>query len=739
MNRALLTMLLAGSAWTVPAVAQESMPSSAERRDPPDQGREIVVTALRREASVQSVPAAITAVGGEALTSRAISNSEALASTVPSLQFTSAQSSTQLSIRGVSLDVSTGTGEPAVAPYINGVYISRVTAPLIDFSDLSRIEVLRGPQGTLYGRNSTGGAVNLISTRASDKLEGEVTAGIGSYERRLARGTIAGPLIDGSVGFRLSGSYEYNDGSVRNVVNNRRLNGLKRSYVHGGLTLTPSSSIKNEFDVFYVDEKSESPLEIFVEQTVPGFFEANFPGVPVNFISDRNDRVSLNTMPDTRRDLLLFTNNLTVSLSDDIRLKAITGYSRHNFITVISDGDGTDQPITLVGDGGDNPVRNDSRMFTQEVNLSGSVGPIDFVAGLFYFNEKSRPSFPVTFPLGLPSAGLPAGAAIISFSRDRTTSGAAFADVTWNVSDRLRLVSGLRYSEDRKQIVQTQGLTIPGLPFDAALQCNSARYRAKFSSLTPKAGVQFDATDTILTYAQYQKGEKAGTFNLSVCGNEVEPETITSYEIGFKSRLLDNSLTLNISAFHYDYTDLQVVVLRNVPGIAFQTFALDNAAEARIRGFEIEAEARPSERLTVSTGVSYLDAKYLEYNNGAGQDFSGNRLTRAPEWAVKSAIEYRLPLAGFFDELRVRGEMDFTDRVYFMPSNAQGLSQPSTVVFNAAANLMSTDGGLDVRVFGRNLSDQDIFVNIFDSATQGGNFGYRGARRTWGLEVAKRF
>lgn len=737
MKRVILTLLLAGSAWTTTAAAQT--PAPVDQQNASGQDEEIVVTALRREASVQSVPAAITAVGGQSLTNRAITNPEALASTVPGLQFTSAQSSTQLSIRGISLDVSTGTGEPAVAPYINGVYISRVTAPLIDFTDLSRVEVLRGPQGTLYGRNSTGGAVNLISTRPTNDFQGELTAGIGSYERRLVRGTVSGPVIDGVLGFRLSGSYEYNDGSVRNVVNNRRLNGLKRTYVHGGLTFDPGTSIKNDFDVFYVDEKSESPLEYFVQETVPGFFETNFPGRQVNYIGNRNDLVAMDTMPDTRRDMLLFTNNLTIGLSDDVRVKFITGYNRHNFKTITSDGDGTDQPITRVGGGKDNPVVNDARTFTQEINLSGNVGPIDFVTGLYYFNEKSTPSFPVVFPLGLPSASIPAGATIVQFSTDRTTSRAAFADVTWKVSDRLRLVGGLRYSEDRKKITQTQGLVIPGLPADAALQCNGSKYKAKFSSLTPKAGIQFDATDTILTYAQYQKGEKAGTFNLSVCGNEVDPETITSYEIGVKSRLLDNSLTLNISAFHYDYSDLQVIILRAVPGIAFRTFALDNAAKARINGFEIEAEARPSDRVTVSTGVSYLDAKYLDYNNGAGQDFSGNRLTRAPKWSVKSAVEYRLPLSGFFSSLTVRGEMDFTDRVYFMPSNLPALSQPSTVLLNASVNLMSTDSGLNLRAFGRNLTDQDVFANLFDSATQGGNFGYRGARRTWGLEASKRF
>lgn len=738
MKRAILTILLSGSAFTTNAVAQDRAVVSPAPTREANQSAEIIVTALRREASVQSVPAAITAVGGQSLVNRAITNPEALASTVPGLQFTSAQSSTQLSIRGVSLDVATGTGEPAVAPYINGVYISRVTAPLIDFTDLSRVEVLRGPQGTLYGRNSTGGAVNLISTRPTDKFEGEITGGIGSYERRLVRGTISGPLIEGKLGFRLSGSYDYNDGSVLNVVNNRRLNGLKRTYVHGGLTFEPSSAIKNDFDVFYVKEKSETPLEFFVQQTVPGFFEANFPGLPINFISNRNDRIAIDTIPNNRRDMLLFTNNLTVNLTSDVRLKFITGYNRHNFKTTTSDGDGTDQPITLVGDK-DHPVINDSRTFTQEINLSGSVGPIDFVAGLYYFNEKSTPSFPAIFPLGLPSAGVPAGSALISFSRDHTKSRAAFADVTYNVSDRLRLVGGLRYSQDRKNITQTQGIVIPGLPADAALQCNATKYKAKFSSWTPKAGVQFDVTDKILTYAQYQKGEKAGTFNLSVCGNEVDPETITSYEVGFKSRLLDNSLTLNVSAFNYDYSDLQVIVLRNVPGIAFKTFALDNAAKARIKGFEIEAEAHPSERWTVSTGISYLDAKYQQYDNGAGQDFSGNRLTRAPKWSIKSAAEYRLPLSGFFSSLSLRGEMDVTDRVYFMPSNLLELSQPSTVLINASVNLMSDEHGLSLRAFGRNLTDQDVFVNLFDSSTQGGNFGFRGARRTWGVEASKRF
>ncbi|WP_158250687.1 TonB-dependent receptor [Novosphingobium sp. HII-3] len=677
--------------------------------------------------------ASITALSGDALVERGLSSAEGLAAQVPGLQFSEHANSTLFAIRGISLDVLTGAGEPSVAMHIDGVYQPRATAPLIDLTDVERVEVLRGPQGTLYGRNATGGTINFISATPTKDFEAGITVGAGSFDQRLFRGYISGPIIGDTVRARLAASYDENDGAFRDQ-SGERLDGRKRTYVHGSVSVGTGGPLSADLSGYYIREKLTGPIQALVQQGP--FFELVFPNRQVSYTT-KPYRVFNDYVPRTARDLKLFTGRLSWELSDSFTLRSITGYAASDYRTRF-DGDSTTLNYIAVGDPATTgPRTGDSRSFSQEINLSGDVGSIEFVAGLFFFRERFKPFVAFNFPEGIPGAAAP-NTNFFAKADEKTKSYAAFADLTYHVSDRFRVVGGLRGSKDRKIYDQTFGFSLPGFPVGTGpgMACVNERYAESWSSLTPKAGLQFDATSRTMMYAQYQKGNKSGAFNLTVCGNEVDPENISSYEVGIKSRVLDNTLTLNLSAFHYDYKDLQVLRFVTVGGV--DTSILDNAATAKVDGFELEAAARPSPKMGVNVAFSYLDARYSTFLAGTGKDYSGNRLNRAPKFTVKSGAEYRLPLTGLFSELTLRGELNLTSRVYFSPDNSRSLSQDSVTIINAYATLAS-ENGIEARAFGRNLSNVAVLANAFPSSTQNAVQGFYGLPRTWGIELSKRF
>jgi len=729
-----LPVLASSVVFSLPAYAQDA--GSANDSSGGYNANEIVVTALKRSESIQDVPAAITALSGETLTERGLNGAEALASQVPGLQFTEHATSTLFAIRGIVLDIVTGAGEPSVASHIDGVYQPRPTSPLIDFSDVDRVEVLRGPQGTLYGRNATGGTINFVSAAPTNSLAGAVTAGIGSFDGRLLRGFVSGPIAGDAVKARLAAAYDENDGFTKNLLTGGRLEGRERIYLHGALTLEPIDNLTIDLGAYYIDEDKNGPVQVLFEQGP--FFELVAPDTPTLFTTEPHE-VYNDFIPRTTRKLKLFTGRVSLDLTDKIALKSITGYSDFDYEQVF-DGDGTSLNYIAVGAPSTGPGHSLSDAFSQEFNVTGTVGALDFVVGAFYFREDYDQLTVFEFPIGIPGLA-PGGSNFYAAANETTKSTAVFADVTLHVTDQLRLIAGARQTWDSKDYVQTFGFSLPGFPIGTGpgMACVDTLYKGKWNSFTPKFGAQFDAGPDVMLYGQFQKGNKAGQFNLTVCGNEVNPESVASYEVGIKAQLIDRRLTLNMSAFHYDYKDLQVNRFSQVGGVP--TSILDNAATAKINGFELEMVANPSRRFAVNIAVAYLNSKYEDYliDPENGINLKDNQLTRAPEWSLKSGAEYRLPLAGFLSELTLRGELNFTDRLFFDASNDRNLSQPSVIVINGYATLASDDSGLEFRVFGKNLTDEVIIANRFPAATQNAVQGFYAAPRTWGAEVTKRF
>jgi iron complex outermembrane receptor protein len=722
-------LLGTGAAWPAHAV---------DGPDDPGAGvviEEILVTAQRRSQSVQDVPASLTALSGATLQERSVSGPEGLAAQVPGLQFAEYANTTMFAIRGISLDVLTGAGEPSVATHVDGVYLARPTVPLIDLDDVDRVEILRGPQGTLYGRNSTGGTINFISARPTPELSGGSKAGFGSFGRFVAGGYVSIPLAERGSGIRLAASYDNHDGQADNLVTGDPTDGRERTYQHLSLALLPGDNLSVDLGLFYIDEELDGPVQYAIQQRP--FYEFVFPTETVNY-TERPWKVYNDFRPKTDRSLLLGTANIAFDLGGDVTLRSITGYADNEFGQTF-DADATDLDYMELGDDVTGPRRIDSKWFSQEFNISGTVGALDFVTGLYYFTEQFKPLVAFGFPLGIPGA-LPPGTEFYGEADEDTDSYAGFVDLTYALTERLTGIAGVRVSYDEKRNIQSFGASLPGFPLGTGpgMACIDQVNEENWNSVTPRLGAQYDASDDTMLYAQYQRGNKAGQFNITVCGNEVSPENVDAYEVGLKSRLFDQQVTLNFALFQSDYEDMHVIrsfVTNNVA-----TAILDNAATARVRGAEVEALATTVvPDVAINLGVTYLDSRYEDYVAGPGLDYTGNELNRAPKWTVKSGAEWRIQLGGLLSEVMLRGEANYTDRMFFAPSNQREQSSDPATVFNAYLTLASDPWGLTLKVYGTNLTDEEVLVGALDAAASQAILGYWNSRRSWGVELSKAF
>jgi iron complex outermembrane receptor protein len=397
-------------------------------------------------------------------------------------------------------------------------------------------------------------------------------------------------------------------------------------------------------------------------------------------------------------------------------------------------------------------MTDDSRQVSQEFNLTGHFDRFEGVLGLFYFKEHETSLINATTP---PSAATPAPRAIfLQVEPDaHARSQAVFAQGTYHFTDALSMTAGIRYTEDRKELDQvfsrsslnpaTPGLVFPGFPFIA----NSTR---NFAATTPKIGLEWQATPSALLYASATRGFKSGGTNYAASNTlalSFAPEKIWSYEAGAKTEWFDRRLRVNLSAFKYDYTDLQVQSLIS-PGVT----SIGNAASATVRGLEIETTAKPTSGLLLTANYSLLDATYDRFTNAAVPtalipyvagspryiaatgtfDASGNRLNAAPKSSFSASAQFERPVAS--GNVFVRGEYYWQDRVYYDPSNVSIMSQPSYSLVNASIGYRS-DQKWSIQLVGKNLADKQYLITV--GANGLAPSGLAGSPRTIALQVSK--
>jgi iron complex outermembrane receptor protein len=725
-------------------------------------GAEIIVSARRRDESAQEVPIALSVIGSETLEQTGNYTLTQIQQIVPSLQvFSFNPRNTNINIRGLGSNVAlTNDGlENGVGFYIDNVYYGRVGQTQFDLVDLQQIEVLRGPQGTLFGKNTTSGAINITSRRPSFDPEFSGEASVGDYGYYQLRASASGGLIDDLLAVRLSGSVTERRGFLYNTTQNERAQDYSNWSVRGQLLLTPSADLEVKIIGDFSRQKQNHVLNIFANYfgtytdgtVIPNNFAARaarFPGYSFPTIDPFARRGEADGHYQSNMDGYGVSGQVDWDVGA-AKLTSITAYRWWDW-NPANDGDSTALPIVTKAQ-----QANRQRQFSQELRLaSDSSGPIDYVVGAYYFWQIIRgkgasaygPAAGLwnlpTVPVAVSNAALN-GFEANSTSDPRTRSYALFGQLDWKFADRLTLTAGLRFTHEKKDgsfnqfhVAGTDLSTLPAATAAAALAIRNqfnpvVSYSTAFSdnSLSGLATLSWQFSDDALAYATYSRGNKSGGLNLTNLpagiDPDVEPEKVDSYELGIKSQWFDRTVTLNVAGYWTEISDYQTAITEQVPNTVNVRQYIANIPGVRSRGVEGDLSFAPSERASFYASVAYADTTYSDYpnapqaperlNQGAIQDLTGAQLPGVPKFTYTLGGDVSAPLGNLGGrDLSVYAHGDYSHRSSFNTSSSNSIyaDVPAYGIANARIGLKTDDGLFDLSIWARNLFDKDYFQTL---------------------------
>ena len=760
-------------------------------------GGDIVVTARRRAESVQTVPLAVSVIGGSALSETGAYNVSRLTQIQPTLQFYSTNPrNSAANIRGLGAPFGlTNDGiEQGVGIYVDQVYYSRIASATFDFTDTERIEILRGPQGTLYGKNTTAGAINITTRKPSFTPEARVELTTGNLDFIQAKASASGPLVSDKLAIRLSASVTSRQGTIYNERTGVHVNAQDNKSLRGQLFWKPSDSV----DVtLYGDWNHQDPdccAQIFARvgqtQRPPNrqyeALAAAFGYEPPS----RNafDRVTdLDTPLRARQEL----GGASLVANWDLGPATLTSVSAWRFWDwdPSNDRDFIGLPVTTVSA---NPSQQEQ--WSQELRIgSNGRNTIDYVAGLFYFyqtidTQGLQVQGPAASRFLLNPGNVAVGAtgcatattaacnpAVLNGLTSRNTiafsntSAAAFGKVTWHVTDAFSIAPGLRVNYDKKRgsyvSVVTTGSGSTTLSNDQRGVLAPQSYEPDFDNWNVSGDITaaYDLSSDVHAYATYARSYKSGGINLSglpldgqnnpiVSAATVEPEKVNHYELGLKTQFFDRRATVNLAGFWTDISDYQATVTNGQLGVLRGYLA--NAGKVRTRGVEVDTAFRPTERLNIYANGAFTDAKYVNFtdapcppelsggtNSPANCDISGQRLPGISKWAFSYGAEYAVPVTIGTDSGNVYLGYDGSYRSGFSsnPSESIYTNIRGYTLSNVRLGYRSDDG-LNAFLWLRNAFDRDYYELL---ATQSGNtglvVGQPGDPRTYGVTLSSRF
>lgn len=764
-KRVLLTTSAALAAFAaLPATAQ-SNDRSAENAIAEDDSGDIVVVARKREERLVDVPIAVTAISADMLAKQQAIDLSGIQGTVPNVnivQGRGSSSNANIFIRGIGQPDALQTFDPAVGIYVDGVYMSRVQGALFNMFDVERVEVLRGPQGTLYGKNTIGGAVNVVSRKPSTtdiKALGSFT--YGSYNQILGNGYLSVPLVEDKLALSVAGVYDKRDGTVTDPINNRKYNDRNSASGRAILRATPAAGVEFLLSGDYTRQRSGPSLGY---ATAPLTGLLGLPVIsPAYPYGPYNYRASSSLAPGQGQKVdhwgVSFTGN--IELSDTLSLTSITAYRKLSPDYYI-DFDATQYQVAdaFVG------VRQ--HQFSQELQLKYNSGPLNGVFGLYYLDEsvKSHQESYNDDLVYLTLAGPPLPFKRLIDDQQNVKSYAAFGQATYDFTDQFSLTAGLRYSKERKRYHRTTSTITAGVtggfyefPNSLPAPFNTLDH-VDFDAWTPTVNLSFKPTRDTLIYASASRGFKSGGFNGRVNGvgditqviNGVptvvpyfQPETVWTYETGAKGNFLGGRVTLAADVFYSTYKDFQA----RVGGGSAGAFPVINAGELRIWGIEFEATVKPVKEWTIRTSAGYLNAKYKEFNDGRrAPAYSCNptgsaivcKPPFAPPLSLSVASDYAIPL-GNAGSLTLGGDARFIDKHFLSIDNrSPGLVEPGYLLVNAYAQYDTADRKYYLRGGVKNLT-KAIYKTDGQEFSSIGNIqtAYYGDPRTWSVTAGFRF
>jgi iron complex outermembrane recepter protein len=713
--------------------ARAQLATNANSGDASQGLQEIVVTATKTGATeAQKTPIALSVYSSDQLNNSVANNVKDLVALTPSLNVSQTTASAEIYIRGIGSNNVFNGSDPDVTVQSDGVYIARAFGQFADFLDVSRVEVLRGPQGTLYGRNAVGGTINIISRAPTDDFEAKTQVTLGDYSLLQTQAYVSGALVKGLLDASLSVNYITHSPWEDNIVPGQPgLDDANHGGLRGQLLFRPTDNVQmtTRMDWSKADEYFDASAHLL----------APYPKAPLaTSILGNYTLTALDTPQLNHEEIWGISEDINAQINDWLSLKSITAY-RDSWYRLTVDGDGTELPIN-------SGYQADlSKQFSQELNLVAKRDHFDGVAGVYFFNEHEISE--VYSDLPAPGPNLQNLVQPDAYAR----SYAAFAQGTYHLFDTVGLTAGARYTEDRKELNQyysrnilSLGVPLPGYPFiDDVVR--------HFHATTPKFGVDWQATPDVLVYATATRGFKSGGTNYAASNAAAlsfAPEYIWSYETGAKSEWLDHRLRVNLTGFLYDYSNLQVQSLLG-PGVT----TIANAATAKIKGAELETTVEPIPRLVLTANYSLLNARYTRFdaasvpasltpylagspnlNPNGTYDASGNRLSAAPHDSVSTSAQYGWNMSGGRPFLRA--EYYWQSRAYYDPSNAPIMSQKAYGLANAFVGYDS-DSKWSVHFFVKNLTDTHYL--IFIAAITVVPSGVAAAPRTYGVQLTKSF
>ena len=696
---------------------------------------EVVVTAERRSQNLQEVPISVTVFGSDDIKDGRITSMADVAKETPNLKMSTFNiGEPQIYLRGIGNSNDSVASDPAVAIFLDDVYIGRPGATTFDLYDLERIEVLRGPQGTLYGKNATGGAIGIYSKKPSEEFEIKAGATIGSDSLQVLRFYANGAISD-TVNGKITFSNRERDGYSQNITTGLDLDDESSFSTRGQLLIDARDDIEVLLGFDYSNDdpngncRTLGKLDVSPQPFAGGFIPtlqaiSNPPRTCTHSIIDESEKTIFGLLGRVDWEIDAGTlSSITAYRESDLRWRQMLG--------------GQDSPPNLLSV--DDAADENADQISQEFRFtSDSDGTLNYVAGLYYMRENAdrREEFLTgfTFPAFVPFSGN------VDFLQDNTTTSyAVFGQATWNVSDQFAVTVGGRWTDDEKSITQSANDLVndgspAAIPLGPGTTYGPVSASRSWSEFTPRVSLDWRVTDEHLLYATWAEGFKSGVFpsqatSADVATTSLEPEQVDSLEIGAKTQWFDNRLRVNAAYFTMDYEQLQVFQLINLQLVA------ENADSATVDGIEIEAVYAVTEDLTLAGGYGNTDSKYDNYvvtnpNTGTVVDNTGNQLARAPDETWTIALNYVAEMAGG-SELELNAGWAYTGDYFHEPTNDVRSFQESHSVVDAYIRYGAPDNKWDLTVWGKNLNDE-LYVAHMINSTFGGAVEIYAPPRTYG-------
>ncbi|MBA3811127.1 MAG: TonB-dependent receptor [Caulobacteraceae bacterium] len=761
------TRLLCGTAFCVAGLtgaATARAATAADAAQPATEVETLVVTAQKRSENIQDVPISIQAFSARDIDALGIKSSIDLGAVTPNVDIALVAGPGNqpiITIRGIGLnDYDTNNAGPN-GVYVDEVYLSAPSSQSFQTFDLNRIEVLKGPQGTLYGRNTSGGAINFITNKPTDEFTARLHAEYSSFNTFNFEGAVSGPLtpgLDGRVAFVKNNS----SGFMHNDLTGNDENGTDNYAVRAMLQAKPTSNLTLLFNLHggqvdnrpteyrhYGDLDPATFAQCSVTDTYAGKCIDLFGyGTPSGFYHGAFNRQEH-----------LKVNNLGGSARADWNLGSITLTSlsafEHNDKLHPEDSDASPNRLLEINFG----VR--SNTFTQELRATQATEKYNWVVGAYYLHEDLKQNQPIFILLDgdkfFGGPGAADGVAFQAFDRsDQTTDAyAVFGQGDYALTDRLKLTLGGRYTREERGFTYDGSVQFQegGMDhFGPLIPLANVRESLTDSAFSWRAAIDYRLARSVLAYASVSTGFKSGGFNgsfLSLVPAEIAlqlkpigPEHVTSYEVGLKSSLFDNRLVFDAAAFYNAYRDLQVFTLVPPPegGTGLPVNVLDNAPKAHTQGIEAQIVARPFPALTASAQVGLLDTKLDQFvaNRDPNQpDFSGNQLPNAPRFSAAGLVDYRVPVGQ--GTLDLQFSATYKSHQFFDTANDPYITQGGYWLENARVAYSTPGSHWEVAGYVRNLSNRKYLIDAFDLSFLGFIQGIVGTPRTFGVEVNYRY